>query len=231
MRLTENILHYLINESIHRLLKEETRKQRFSLQELDSIRSFKGRLEYCRQRLGNSIGSGSSRICFNIGNGHILKLAKNKKGLAQNEFEEETSRMSSAVVDVYDVADNYTWIVEELCKPAKEGDFDRILGIPFITFCDLVRYQYNAYVRNGEEIRLFSVTDKEAQALLDQIYEANGGDNFITDLLNLMSNHQLPCGDLIRVSSYGIVKRDGGEDIVLLDSGLSQEIKDMYYSR
>lgn len=229
MQIRENILYELIHESIHRVLKEETKQQRFSLQELDSIRSFKGRLEYCRQRLGSSIGSGSSRICFNIGNGHILKLAKNKKGLAQNEFEEETSRMSSAVVDVYDAADNYTWVVEELCKPAKEGDFERILGIPFITFCDLVRYQYNAYVRRGNEAYLFSMTEKEAQSLLDQIY-ANDNEAFIIELLNLMCDYQLPCGDLLRVSSYGIVKRDGGEDIVLLDSGLSQEIKDMYYN-
>lgn len=229
MRVSENILYQLIDESLHRILKEQTQNQRFSLQELDSIRSFKGRLEYCRQRLGSSIGSGSSRICFNIGNGHILKLAKNKKGLAQNEFEEETSRMSSAVVDVYDVADNHTWIVEELCKPAKEGDFDRILGIPFITFCDLVRYQYNMYTRSGYEVRLFSITKDEAKHLLDQIYDSDDG-SFIPSLLRLMGDYGLPCGDLLRVSSYGIVKRDGGEDIVLLDSGLSQEIKDMYYN-
>lgn len=229
MKISGIILHRLIRESISRVLKEEAKQQRFSLQELDSIRSFKGRLEYCRQRLGSSIGSGSSRICFNIGNGHILKLAKNKKGLAQNEFEEETSRMSSAVVDVYDVADNYTWVVEEMCIPAKEGDFERILGIPFITFCDLVRYQYNAYTQSGREVKLFSITNGEAKQLLDQIYDSNDG-AFIPNLLRLMGDYGLPCGDLLRVSSYGIVKRDGGEDIVLLDSGLSQEIKDMYYN-
>ena len=229
MRISENILYQLINESIHRVLKEEARKQRFSLQELDGIRSFKERLAYCRERLGRSIGSGTARICFNIGNGHILKLAYNKKGLAQNEFEEETSRMSSAVVDVYDVADNYTWIVEEMCIPSKEDDFDRILGIPFITFCDLVRYRYNAYAQEGHEVRLFSITKDEAKQLLDQIYRSDDG-AFIPSLLRLMGDYSLPCGDLLRASSYGIVKRDGGEDIVLLDSGLSQEIKDMYYN-
>ena len=227
MRISENILSQLIRESITRVLKEGAEKpQRFSLQELDSITTFKGRLEYCRRMLGKSIGSGSARICFNIGNGHILKLAKDRKGLAQNEFEEDTSRMSSAVVEVYDVAGNYTWIVEELCQPATEDDFEYILGIPFITFCDLVRYQYNVYGRSSQELKLFSINKEEAQALLEQI-----GSGFIHELMRLMADYELPCGDLLRVSSYGIVNRDGGEDIVLIDSGLSQEIKDMYYAR
>jgi hypothetical protein len=44
-----------------------------------------------------------------------------------------------------------------------------------------------------------------------------------------MADYELPSNDLLQVSSYGIVKRDGGEDIVLMDSGLSQEVKNMYY--
>ncbi|MEA4823656.1 MAG: hypothetical protein VB111_06035 [Clostridiaceae bacterium] len=44
-----------------------------------------------RNRLYNFIGSGSGRCVFDIGNGYVVKVAKNRKGLAQNEVEIEIS--------------------------------------------------------------------------------------------------------------------------------------------
>jgi hypothetical protein len=48
-------------------------------------------------------------------------------------------------------------------------------------------------------------------------------------MLSLLGNYEIPVGDLIRTSSYGLVKRNGQDTIVLIDYGLNQENYDSYY--
>ena len=202
----------------------------FNLQTLSSIKSFAGRLKYCKQMLGPSFGSGSSRIIFKIDDEKVLKLAKNKKGIAQNEFEEQTSRYGSMVVHVFDCDDNYMWLVEENCVPAKEEDFERLIGLPFETYCDLIRFYYNRYCRNGRQTYLFTMTTDEADALVDRLYNEDDY-GFVPRIFNLMGDYQLPFGDLTRISTYGMVMRDGSPELVVIDSGLSEEILNTYYRR
>lgn len=202
----------------------------FNLQTLSSIKSFAGRLKYCKQMLGPSFGSGSSRIIFEIDDEKVLKLAKNKKGVAQNEFEEQTSRYGSMVVHVFDCDDNYMWLVEENCVPAKEEDFERLIGLPFETYCDLIRFYYNKYCRNGRQTYLFTMTTDEADALVDKLYDEDDY-GFVPRIFNLMGDYQLPFGDLTRISTYGMVMRDGSPELVVIDSGLSEEILNTYYRR
>lgn len=202
----------------------------FNLQTLSSIKSFAGRLKYCKQMLGPTFGSGSSRVIFEIDDEKVLKLAKNQKGIAQNEFEEDTSRYSDIVVKVFNCADDYSWLVEENCIPAKEKDFEQMIGVPFETYCDLVRWNFNSYSYPNKRVPLFTMNSQEAQNLTDQLYEQDEY-NFVHQLTSLMGDYQLPFGDLTRISTYGMVKRDGVPQLVVIDSGLSEEILDTYYRR
>ena len=208
----------------------EAAMPQFNLQTLSSIKSFAGRLKYCKQMLGPIFGSGSSRVIFEIDDNKVLKLAKNQKGIAQNEFEDDTSRYGSIVVKVFECADDYTWLVEENCIPAKEKDFEQILGMPFETYCDLVKHSFNRYCRNGRQANTYTLSPIECDRLLDQLYEQDEY-GFIPQLFNLMGDYQLPWGDLTRISTYGMVNRDGEPEIVVIDSGLSEEILDTYYRR
>lgn len=198
----------------------------FNARQLSQIPSFAGRLKYCKQMLGPTFGSGSSRVIFEIDDDKILKLAKNKKGVAQNEFELETSRYSDAVVKVIDCDDDCTWLVEENCIPAKEQDFERIIGLPFETYCDLIIWYSNKYRRISS--RLYTISPKEAQEIADQLWN-DDEDGFVVQMFDLMGDYQLPNGDLTRISSYGMVKRNGTPQIVLIDSGLNDDIYDTYY--
>ena len=56
----------------------------FNIEEFKQLKSFNQRIQYCEQHL-QRISSGSSRIVYKIDDEKVLKLAKNKKGLAQNE--------------------------------------------------------------------------------------------------------------------------------------------------
>lgn len=198
----------------------------FNARQLSQIPSFAGRLKYCKQMLGPTFGSGSSRVIFEIDDDRVLKLAKNKKGVAQNEFELETSRYSDAVVKVIDCDDDCTWLVEENCIPAKEQDFERIIGFPFETYCDLITWYSNKYRRISS--RLYTMSPKEAQEIADQLWNDDEG-GFVVQMFDLMGDYQLPSGDLTRISSYGMVKRNGTPQMVLIDSGLNDDIYDTYY--
>ena len=56
----------------------------FDLNQFKSIKSFKGKVLYAKEKLGNPIGMGSSRVVFRVDDNKVLKLAKNPKGQAQN---------------------------------------------------------------------------------------------------------------------------------------------------
>ena len=49
-------------------------------------------------------------------------------------------------------------------------------------------------------------------------------------MASMIGDYDMPIGDLRRKNSYGIVKNDGREDIVLVDFGLNKDVHYKYYS-
>ena len=58
----------------------------FNMAEFKTLKTFTARIKYCQARL-QRISSGSARIVYKIDNEKVLKLAKSRKGIAQNEAE------------------------------------------------------------------------------------------------------------------------------------------------
>ena len=58
----------------------------FNMAEFKTLTMFAERIRYCQTRL-QRISSGSARIVYKIDNEKVLKLAKSRKGIAQNEAE------------------------------------------------------------------------------------------------------------------------------------------------
>lgn len=201
----------------------------FNPHEIEKIPNFAQRVRWCNKNLGPCFGSGSSRMIFEIDDDKVLKLAKNKKGIAQNEAEIDTSRYSECVVECFEWADDYSWVIEENCIPARKSDFKRMLPIDFDTFCDLLIYQYSMYSRRGLWYTKLK-NDDEAYDLVNKLYDDDPY-CFAIQVMNLMSDYNLPVGDLMRISSYGLVKRDGIPELVIIDSGLNSNVYDSYYAR
>lgn len=59
------------------------------------------------------IGSGSSRNVFDLGNGYVMKVAKNLAGIAQNRVEYQISSMDSSdlFAKVMQVSSNFNYLV------------------------------------------------------------------------------------------------------------------------
>jgi hypothetical protein len=194
----------------------------FNIEEFKSLTSFNQRIQYCEQNL-QRIASGSSRIVYKVDDEKVLKLAKNKKGLAQNEVEIEYSQyhdIESIVARVFDYHPDYLWVEMELARKVTKSNFKAATGFNWEDYTKaLYNYSLEHTGRRGQRQDI----DKE---LVSAMWE----DEFTYEMFSFIGSYDVPVGDLIRTSSYGLVKRDGREDIALIDYGLTSDVYSSYYS-
>ena len=190
----------------------------FNMDTFKSIRSFNGRVNYCRQHL-TRIAEGSSRMVFKIDDEKVLKLAKNKKGLLQNKTEIDKGYNEGyfdCIAHVFDFDEqNYFYVEMELARKCTLSDFKRITGYDFSTFSKFLISSENYTIKNN-----FS------QEFIDKIYDEG---SILVQVDEFIRSWNEPIGDLIRINNYGIVSRNGEEYIVIVDYGLTQDILLKYY--
>ena len=211
----------LTSALIENLMGEEY-PSTFNMDQFKALKSFAERVRYCTQHL-KRISSGSSRIVYFVDDTKVLKLAKNKKGLAQNEIEAGYSKyqdLSGVVAQTFDYDEHNLWVEMELAKPVRKGDFKRITGYSFEDYC-------NAINNYGNDVNFSKYYHKIPmdKDLLASMWE----NEFVYGMFDYIGNYGVPVGDLTRLSSYGIVKRDGNDIIVLIDFGLTSDVYDSYY--
>lgn len=224
----ENIKQ-LLSEAVKRAVKatlNEASMEGFSLEELTAIPSFIGKLRYCQQFLGTPIGKGSSRIVFQIDDEKVLKLALNQKGIAQNEVEgrEDWFKNNYSIFPtVFDRdEDNWSWIVAEHVLPANNADFKHVVGMPFEDFTWFLR-RLALWHRPQNRGLMYGMPEEQAAELIDT-------NEICQEFNDYLSNYQdVPIGDLTRIRNYGLALRGGEPYIVILDSGLDDNVYDRYY--
>lgn len=193
----------------------------FDMEHFKTLRSFAQRVKYCEEHL-KRISSGSSRIVYMIDNTKVLKLAKNQKGLAQNEVEiqwGQDSYFGSILAHTFMYHPDDLWVEMELARKVTKKDFQRL------TECNIE--EMDMYLRNFNAInhgkRPIFTMDPEVKERLDE-------NEFVSAIVDFMANIDAPPGDFGRLSSYGIVQRNGQDDIVLIDFGLTNDVYQTYYS-
>ena len=166
------------------------------------------------------VASGSSRMVFKLNDKKVLKLAKNQKGIDQNETEADCYlRQLYGIADWYNVSSDGIWIVSELCTKAKQSDFKAKLGLSFADYCNYVGY-INQERSHRKSWRSYPQPEK--------FYEYIEAENLLGGVYEYIGNWDPPVGDLQRISSYGI-NQEG--EIVIVDTGLSETVADKYYTR
>jgi mRNA-degrading endonuclease RelE of RelBE toxin-antitoxin system len=190
--------------------------------EFAQLRSFNKRINYAQKNL-KRISSGSSRIVYQIDDTKVLKLAKNKKGLAQNEVEIDFSEdylFSMIVAEVYDYDPNFLWLEMELARKLTQNLFKKITGFSFKEFSDAIGYQYA--IANPRK----SWGRPRQPDNFDQMTEHH----FIGNVIDIVGNYaDMIIGDMQRLNSYGIVKRNGMDDVVMIDYGITGKVYDSFY--
>lgn len=68
------------------------------------------------------IGSGSSRKVYDLGNGYVVKVAKNEAGIEQNRAEDYISRndFSGIFAKVINVSNDYSMLIMKKAKRVKD---------------------------------------------------------------------------------------------------------------
>lgn len=208
-------------------LEEMAYPTEFSMDTLKSLSSYAKRLAYVKSMIPQ-LASGSSRVVFKVDDEKVLKVAKNQKGIAQNESELDWGKRSyNIVAKIFDFDDDYRFLEMEFAKKATPNQFKALVGY---SLKEIEDYLYNrGYDYDPRKYGRYA----SKKTIDPQVEEAMHEDEWVQELVDLCINYgyQMP-GDFGRISSYGIVNRGTyGDEIVLTDYGLSEDVYDTHYRR
>ena len=193
--------------------------------------TFASRLRYALER-AKRIGTGSSRVAMIIeyqGRPTVLKIAKNRKGLAQNQVEADVLRDGYAsqlgiLIPMIDYDNNNPkplWLHTELAQRASEKQLCALLK------CDNLRQLVKA-AASIAGITHFPYPFR--QDLMNTGHSEEDIDIFIdyaNNLADLATSFDIKLGDFARRANWGIYQ---GHPIIL-DVGFNGEVMNTYYTR
>jgi hypothetical protein len=199
-------------------------------------KTFKSRLEYALDRAPR-LGGGSSRVAFTIpdqGRETVLKIAKNRKGLAQNQSEADIlddgylGKLDIVIplVDYDKTNREPVWIQTEKANKVSQQKLTKMLhcnktnwGLPY----------FGSAVKNvlGQRKKFMPSLDKIKQDLLDAGHTEQDLEIFmgyVDEVANLVSSSSLLPDDFSTASNWGEYK---GRPVVI-DLGFSDQVANMY---
>jgi len=218
-KLSESLVYEVIESYL-----EEDYPSNFNLEEFSKLTSFNKRIQYCQERL-KRISSGSSRIVYMVDDTKVLKIARNQKGLGQNEIEAAHSNyydLKDITAQVFAYDQNDLWIEMELARKVTPKNFLQVIGFSFDDYCRLIKEDYCSFNPSARGLRLKPVSPELKAEMVEN--------EFIQEILNFMRGYDIPVGDLMKMNSYGLVKRNGQDDIVMIDYGLNNSVWQDYYN-
>ena len=116
------------------------------------------------------ISQGTSRYVYDLGNGFVKKLPKDKRGLWQNESEiriYNANKDNDIILPLVDYDKNGEWVIQRKCNPLSESTtylFNEYTGEDWKVLCDLthsVRIMARAHKKKGEPIHTIYEGDNE----------------------------------------------------------------------
>lgn len=206
-----------IRKKVRQLVEEilgEEYPESFSFSKLEGIRSYAGKMRYAESHL-EKLASGSARVVYKVDETKVLKIAKNKKGLAQNSVEAQGYLQNYDIVaQVFETDNDDYWIEMEFARKATKNDFKRITGV---SIEELSKYL------------LLLRLARQGYRVSPQMQEKMDNSEFVQDLMHFVNDNDMQTGDMGRPSTWGKVIRDGEERIVLVDYGLTNSVYKDYY--
>ena len=197
------------------------------LNKIDQDRIIYAQLKRKAHKKFRRLSGGSGRDVYDFKDNKVIKLAKNDKGLAQNEQEYSLGTeafIDDVVANVFYGSENFSFLISEKAEPIKSAEFERVSGVKWDHFANYMHWWGNHLTGKKQHFK-----DEEAiKAIDDALNEDN---EIVVKFTNFVANYHMGdvVGDLARKSSYGLVQRDYGEDIVLIDYGLTKEIYEKHY--
>lgn len=200
------------NKSIDENLNEDYPSS-FDMEHFKTLKTFKERVAYCNSNL-KRLSSGSSRIVYQIDDQKVLKLAKNNKGIVQNEGEIDAAEQSyySNIAEIFDYDENGLWVEMELARKVTPEKFKSIVGFDINDVRKYLQaFQASTQGKSTSPFRLNSELERQIMQ-----------NEFVDSLREYIANTDALAGDIGTISSFGLVNRGGEDELVLVDFGLSE---------
>ncbi len=192
--------------------------------------SFAKRVQYAKER-AKRMGTGSSRIAFEIdyeGRKTILKIAKNKKGLDQNEYEAGVlgdyivgnSGLTIPMIDFDEDNEPATWIHIEKAEKMRAAQFRKFFnGMNPKEMLRVAKYMA------GKDQKLTQEVNSQ-EGLADKYEEIWNNNETINELTQFIGNYDIDPDDFGNISNWGVYKNQP----VIIDVGLGTEVAKDHYS-
>jgi hypothetical protein len=211
---------------LHHIIAETPLPDDWDKEVYKNTTSFAKRLRYAQER-AQKVGTGSSRVAFIIeyeGRKTVLKIAKNKKGIAQNDFESQMFEdyyftgmgISIPMIDYDEENEIPTWIHTEFAQKIKPTQFKQFFG----------GYDARTIVRlaSGYSGKFQNVSlSEEEMEVAEHLSEEN---DYFNSLLQIIGNYNIPPGDFEQLANWGIYKNQP----VIIDIGHSSDVMTKYYT-
>lgn len=215
---------------ILQLLKETPLPDDWDKSVYSPASSFKKKIEYAKEK-AKRIGGGSSRVAFEIpyqGKKTVLKVAKNGKGMAQNEQESmafndaEMLGVSGIVtvpmIDYDEEGSQPSWIhVAYAPKLKSEKHFERLTGFKLD---DLIMY---AAKQSGNRSLPQAARREFSKEFSERVWKE---DTFAYEFVSFVGNTEAHLPDLTRYSNWGVYNNNP----VIIDLGLNEDVYIQHYS-
>lgn len=170
---------------------------------------------------------GSSRIVFLIDDDKVLKLARNEKGIAQNELEAVAGQdptVDKILARVLEYSEEYAWLISQRVNPiSSEKEFEAMAGITW----NELRKTLGAKER--EELNVTAVPEKSPKKQTPTPISSSclTGPAFVNYIKSFLERYSgMLVGDIAKPDSWGSTK-DGC--LVLLDYGITKKKFDQLY--
>ena len=196
-------------------------------------KSFKARLQYALER-AKKIGAGSSRIATVIEDGGrptVLKIAKNRRGLLQNNAEvsilnDGYASQLGILIPLIDFDNEHRepyWLQTELAQKTNEKQLCNLMKCSSLNeLVDAARSLLGLRANSKkhwdeiiEKKRFFGMSEDDIDTFIDYVHS-------VADLKN---HFEVELGDLTRARNWGLYQ---GKPVVL-DVGFTTSVSDKYY--
>lgn len=213
-----------IKEFISKTLQEsiigEEYPKHFDINYFKALKTFRQRIQYCQDNL-QRLGVGSSRIVYKIDDEKVLKLAKNGKGIAQNDSEIDSGRdryYEDIIAKVIDYDKDGLWVEMEIARKTNTQEIEKILGFSMM---DLFHNLDNTYRRERGKASIWRVSEEVIKKMQHS--------DFANYLFGFMRDYDMNPVEFSVATAYGIVNRDGAEHLVITDYGVTREVGKTHY--
>ena|ERR1035437_2792412 len=181
------------------------------LKNLEGLETYNARKKYAEKNFKH-LSSGSSRIVYLTGDDTVVKLAKNDRGIAQNEVESNPKMKSKYLNSIISFAKNNSWLETHFLDKITEKEFKEMTGLEFEDFDNAISYG------------LRDVSENSGKEKPDNFEKVSKSDIF-KEVKSFSEKFNLMPGDIGRISSWGT--KDGKP--ILIDSGLSSDVYEEFY--